>query len=340
MNYAPQQPYQAQYPQAPAQPPMQQPQAYAQPPMQQQYPAQYAPAPGGYPQQPYAQQPYQPQGQAPAGPPLATAGSLDDFYNQPSTASGPSISWKDKPIGHYIIGTVSRDVTVADVQQQTNPQGVPQTFKDGRPKWVMKVPLKVQPSPEHPDGEATWYVKGQAKDELVRAMAEAGHTGSPKAGANVVVQLTGKRSSGAGYNPSNVFAVRYSHDGGAPAAQPAPAAPEQQVQAPAPQQTPQPQYQAPQQMPAQQYAPQPTVDQTVQQQAATGQQPPQWAQPAAPAAQQPGQPVPGAQAPAQQYPAATAPQAAQQATPPPPSDLSPEQQQLLAGLTGGTPAGQ
>ena len=49
-----------------------------------------------------------------------------------------------------------------------------QVFKDGSVKWHMIVPLQVQQSQLFPEGKAAWYVKGQAKDELARAMTEAG----------------------------------------------------------------------------------------------------------------------------------------------------------------------
>ena len=45
----------------------------------------------------------------------------------------------------------------------------------------MKVPLRVQPSAAHPEGEAALYVRGQMRDELVRAMGQVGCSGAPKA---------------------------------------------------------------------------------------------------------------------------------------------------------------
>ncbi|MEP7738558.1 hypothetical protein ABKW28_12950 [Nocardioides sp. 31GB23] len=312
----PQQQYPPQFPQAPA--------------------PQYPQAPGGYPQQPYAQpqypaQQYPPQAQQqPAAPPLAT-GTLDDYYSQPSAASGPSLSWANAAPGTTVVGIVARDVTNSDIQQQTNPQGIPQTFRDGRPKYVMKVPLKVPASQSHPEGEATWYVKGQARDELVRAMAEAGATEkAPKAGAQVAVTLVGKRPSGAGYNPSNVFQVVYTPSGGGAGAQaPAPQQPAQQYQQQAPDQGQQ--YQQPVQQAAPQgQAPayQPSVDQTIQQQGATGQPAPAWAQ---------DQQQPQGQAPAQaqaqpQFQQPSQGQPGQQLQAPP--DFNSEQAALLARISG------
>ena len=290
-----QQPYgQPQYPAYPQQPQQQfpvQPQP-AYPP--QTYPQPVAPA---YPQQGYPQGAPQ---QAPAQP--LASGSLDEFYSQPSSSTGPSLSFKDKPVGTEYVGVVARDVTNADIQQMTDfNTKAPLFYRDGRPKFAMKVPLRVQPSQEHPEGEASWYVKGQARDELVRAMAEAGVDGAPQAGATIVIRLAGKRSSGAGLNPANVFEVRYIPAG-------------QQGQAPQPAQQPVQQVQpgagapspAPAPQPVQQYAP-PVQQAPVPQQAP---QVPVHPQAPAPA---PVQPTQGLQ---------------------PPADLSPEQQQLFAQLTG------
>ena len=307
-------------------------QQYPAPP-QQAYPPSYPQAPGYPPQQGYGQFPQQP----PSGPPQQplAQGSLDDFYSQPSAGTGPSISWTDKnsnqpkPIGTSYAGIVARDVTHADVQQQTDFRTqAPLFYRDGRPKFAMKVPLKVQPSPEFPEGEATWFVKGQARDELVRAMAEAGCDGSPKAGAAIVVTLVQRRNTSAGMSPANVVQVRYqpapghtTGQQGAPAAA-APAAPPQQVQPPQQEQFQQP--------PAHQFQGQ-QYGQAVQPQGQQG-LPPEWAQ----APQQAPQ-----QAPAQQFqqpavqqaqPPAQQPAQGQGLTPPP--DMSPEQQALLATLTG------
>ena len=292
-----QQQYPPQYPQAPQQ--GQQPY-----PPQQAYPP--APAPG-YPPQGYPQHQHQYPAQAPAQAPTQplAQGNLDDYYAQPSASTGPSISWTNadrsqKPVGTSYAGIVARDVTHADVQQQTDfNTKAPLTYRDGRPKFAMKVPLKVQPSPEFPDGEATWWVKGQARDELVRAMAEAGAYGPPQGGAGIVITLVGRRNSGAGLNPANVVQVRYQP--------PAGAVPQAPVQQPV-------QYQ---EQPAQhqEQAPQAPVQHQVQ-------APQQGFPPAA----QPVQP----QAPAQQVQQSVAAPG-----PTPPADLSPEQQELLARLTGG-----
>lgn len=216
----PQYPTQAQFPQQYAQPAAPaypaQPQ-YPTAPMPQ-YPAAPAPAYQGYPQQ-YAQP-------APAPAPLPQ-GTLDGFFEQPSSGGGPSFKFNGKPVGTSYAGIVARTVTNADVRAQTNNAGVAQTYKDGRPKLVMVVPMQVQPSPEYPDGVAGWWVKGQARDELARAMSEAGApAGPPEAGAAIRVTLTGQRAV-PNMNPQLLYRVEYIRPAGA---QPAPTAPEQVAQ--------------------------------------------------------------------------------------------------------------
>ncbi|KRB73058.1 hypothetical protein ASE01_19985 [Nocardioides sp. Root190] len=303
------------YPQAqqPAQP------QYAQPVPQQQY----APVQPGYPQQAYP--PAQPQQYAPQVPqqpaaPLAD-GSLDAFYSQPTMGGGPGISWKGKPDGYTVQGVVPRDVTNADVSQEvgapnTRDAGVPQFYRDGRPKFVMAVPLQVPASAEYPEGEAKLYIRGQLREELTRAMGEAGVSGAPTAGAIITTTLV-QRKQGRGTIPQNIFAVTYT-----PPGVPAPQVPQAQPQ--------------PVQQPVQQYAPAPQ-QQFVQQPVAQ----PQYAQhvPQQAPAQQPVQQyAPQAQAPVQQSVQQPVPQDpnafAAAGAPGVPAGLSDQQAQLLAKLTG------
>lgn len=298
------------------------------------YPQQYAPQQYGQPAPQQYGQPMGQPGQVPSQP--LAQGGLDEFYSQPTAGGGPGITWQDKagnkkPLGTTYVGVVARDVTHGDVQQQTNPQGMPQYFRDGRPKFQMKVPLKsvmigdgsgqYGPSPEFPDGEAAWYVRGQARDELTRAMAEAGVEGAPKAGSTIVVTLVQRRPSGAGFQPANIVQVRYiPADGAAGAAQvpaQAPVQPATSVEQPVAHPVAQPQVQQFQQpqvvQPRPGAQPQPVQVQQqyqqppVQQQAAPVQQP---------AAQPAGQPL-GM-----------------------PADFSPAQQELMARLTGQPASGQ
>jgi hypothetical protein len=245
-----------------------------------QYPAQY---PQGYQPQ-YGPPPapgYPPMQMATPAQPLAQ-GSIDDFYNQPSQGGGKALTFP--VVGTRYIGIVTRPITSTDIQQQTTPPAngsIPQFYKDGRPKFVMKVPLQMQPSAAYPDGLATWFVKSQARDELVRAMAEAGApAGPPEAGAIIDITFVAERAV-PGMNPAKQSHVAYTRPDGTTSS-PAPAQPQQPAPAPA-----------------------------------QAQQPLQPLQPPV-AYAQPQQAVP-----------------AQAAQPLPPSDLTPEQQALLAKLTGG-----
>lgn len=204
--------------------------------MQPNYP-QYPPQPP-VPQYPtgYAYPPQMPQQYAPPVQAPTTPATLDTFYDQPSAGGGPAFKFMDanrQPmVGKTYVGIVARPVTNADVRPQTDQQGVPQTYRDGRPKQVMVVPMTVVTSPEFPEGVAGWWVKGQARDELLRAMGEAGApAGPPEAGAGISVTLTGTRPI-PGFNPQFIYKVVYQRPAGAaavtaapmPAAAPAPAA--------------------------------------------------------------------------------------------------------------------
>jgi hypothetical protein len=215
MNYAPQQYIPPQgYPPA-------QPGPYQQAPAQPYPPQQYAPQQGYAPQPGYGQAPvqqYPPQyGQAPQQPPAVplAQGTLDDFYNQPSVGGGGGLKFSgpnNQPlIGQSYLFRVTRPLTAGDVQQQTDNLGKPLTWRDGRPKFVMIIPGELlEPSPNHPDGLAKWYCKGAARDELTRAMSEAGAPeGPPEAGSVIRVTLAGLRPSGPGMNPAHVFDVQY-----------------------------------------------------------------------------------------------------------------------------------
>lgn len=206
-------------------------------------PAQYAPAPQQFVQQPqYAPQGYPQVPQAPA--PQPAAGSIDQFYSQPTQSGGPSIAWSSnngtvqKPIGTTYSGIIARDILDGDIQQDSDPKtGQLKTYRDGRPKFFMKIPLRVQPSEEFPEGEATWYVRSQARDELARSMQEAGVTGAPKGGDAISIQLVERRPSRGGGMPANIVRVVYAREG-QPVGVPAPV--EQPVQYAQPVQTAQP----------------------------------------------------------------------------------------------------
>lgn len=196
------------------------------PGQQYQVPAQYQVPVQQYPQAPTTPVPAVPQ-----------TGSLDAFFSQPSSAGGPSWKFNGKPIGTTYTGIVARKLTNGDVRVQTNNAGQPVTTRDGRPKYVLVVPLIVEQSPEFPDGRASWWCKGQAREELVRAMAAAGCDAptieqGPEEGARITVKLAGTRQI-PNMNPQLLYEVTYERPAGvvqqaqqsevAPAPAPAPA---------------------------------------------------------------------------------------------------------------------
>ena len=221
---------------------------------------------------------------------------------------------------------MSRPLTHGDVQQQTQVgTNQPAFYRDGRPKFVMKVPLRVAVSQAHADGQAQWFVAGAARDELLRAQLEAGAPeGPPEAGAVIYVQCTGTRPAGPGMNPAKTYAVRYWRPGDPQGAQ---FAAQCGIDTSGVTTTPADNGQAPQMPPAAPPAPVQTAPQMPQQHVP---------QPPAPSA-----PVPP-QVPAQAAPPAPAPTAVPQAPQPPApggnGGLTAEQQALLAQLTG-QPAG-
>jgi len=173
-----------------------------------------APAPQAQPQQEYSN----PAAVQPAA--QLARGTLEDFYNQPTSGSAPSITSKfftKRAMGSWLSLEVLRDVTNADVKQQTTPQGQPQTFRDGRPKFVLVVPVKVTGSSdgthvtEFPDGEGSLWVKGVLSDELRRAMTAAGDpSGYPKGGAQIVMQSAGEKASRTpGFSATKLYSLQY-----------------------------------------------------------------------------------------------------------------------------------
>jgi len=318
------QPYNPQYqqqapqgyaPQAPAAPQYAQ-QQYAQPPA----PQNYAPN-TGYVQPQVQQAPpaYAPQGYtqpqqafAPQAPVQQEQYTAADFWGQPSGGSGPALSWPQ--IGTVYNVAVARDVRNTDVHPQTDPKKQPgqegyyKTFTDGRKKLEIRIPLRLQPSQAYPQGEATFYVKGADRDELVRAMQAAGVTPDqdgalwPKAGDTFQVHYFGDKPNRMGA-PTKQKQITYTVGNGT-----------------VPQEYLQPAVQQFQQAPPQQYA----------------QQPQQFAPPQAPNGY--------AQAYVQQAPPAppqyaAPPQQFQQA-PPPPAPPQPGSQLPPGGIPGLSPEQQ
>lgn len=317
---------------------------YPPPGQQPQYPPQQQPA---YPPQQPAYPPQQPQYAPPAPayyPPPAPAYpqppanlDIDDFYDQPA-ASGKSISgWFQTP-GQSISGVVARAISKADIRPQTDmqtKQPLPPRA-DGSVRSTMSIPLLVQPSPDFPDGRASWIVGPSDREDLDFAMQAAGCKPKtvPEAGAVITVTFTGLKQIPGFGAPKKVKTVTYQRPANAnghasPAPQPEPApVPQYDSQQPYANQAPGYQYAPPQpsSVPAPQYAP-PAPQPQYQAPQYAPQQPPfqaPYADPNAQAAQPNGGPVP----PPQQ-PAAPAPQYAA------PDNLTPEQAERLRQLTGG-----
>lgn len=359
-GYAPQQggyqtydPNQQQYPQQAPQGYGYAPQgpAYAPPPnqYQQQVPNGYQ----SYGQQQPPQQPPQPQG---------AKGSLEDFYGQPSQGAGKGLTWNQVPNGYTYVGVVQRTPTDGDLFQDSDPKsGQLKTWKDGSPKFVLPVQLRIHHLDQmqqmtYPEGDARMFLRGGLRDELNRAMAEAGDSGVPKQGALVIVTLTHRKP---GQNiATNVYEVHYypegvweqsfsqyvylkpSHSG----------QPQTQQQYPTPQQAPAQQYpqagapQNTQQAPYEQQAPAPgSVPYAAPAQAAPA--PQQYAQPqygqqaydpnSAPVQGNPEVYAPNPQAPVNQGPAPYQPAAQPQNT-----QQAPVQEQLPYAQPQQAPAGQ
>jgi hypothetical protein len=198
------------------------------------YGQQPGPGPGYGPQQP----PFDPRygqpgpgyGQPPQPGPALPRPSVQDFLDQPAGGSGASLGAFFRVPGQSIRGTVARPIGPGDIQVQTDKNNRPQQFKDGRYKYVMIVPLAVQ-HVEFPDGRAAWYVKGQARDALAAAMAQAGApAGPPEPGAVIDITFTGERES-PGWNNQKLYHVVYYRPAGAQQAQ-APGVPPESAPAP------------------------------------------------------------------------------------------------------------
>lgn len=198
-----------------------------QPPYQPQYPPQqggyvpapqggYMPSPQGFVQAPYAPPPGygMPNGQMAPPAPVGAQGGLEDFFGQPATGGGKGVSWKGVPDGFTIYTVVARPITDGDVFQESDPQTKAlRTFRDGRPKFALQVPVRfLVPLPSHPDGDGRVFLRGQLRDEVTRAMAEAGAPeGAPESGAFMRITLTHRKP---GNNiAQNIFAVLYRSPG-------------------------------------------------------------------------------------------------------------------------------
>lgn len=137
--------------------------------------------------------------------------------DQPASGEGKSLSFNVP--GQRYVGQVVRDITDADVSQQTDPMtGALQTYQDGRPKLVMKIPLLIQPQADYPDGTAVLYINHNLRTELARAMQVAGADYQVPKGGDVIDitythQQQGQRSN---LSPKKMKRIVYTKGQGVP----------------------------------------------------------------------------------------------------------------------------
>lgn len=128
---------------------------------------------------------------------------------------GTSFSWKDKPIGTTIEGTVTR---VPEVRQQTDMKtGELETWDNGDPKMQLVVALQTTlRESDDDDGVRNVYVKGSKKPEsksmhaAVAGAVQATKAKGLEVGGTLKVTLSGKHpSSTKGFNDANEFEAVY-----------------------------------------------------------------------------------------------------------------------------------
>lgn len=133
--------------------------------------------------------------------------TLDTFFG----GGGKSFSWKDKPIGTTISGTIT---AVHPPQQQTDPaDGSLQFKKNGEPKMSVRIDLATdERDPEDPedDGLRGLYVQGWMQGAVGDALRKAGRNGAPEVGARLTVKLSERAPNDRpGLNPTNKFVAEY-----------------------------------------------------------------------------------------------------------------------------------
>lgn len=121
----------------------------------------------------------------------AAAGSLAAMFEQPNAGAGPSINPTSKsPVGTTVVMTVARDVTDADVRQNTSPEGTLLWRNDGSPQFLMVVPVIDAATGE----EKGLYVSGPLWTKLNDAMHKAGYpaNSAPRGGDTIAVKKSGE----------------------------------------------------------------------------------------------------------------------------------------------------
>lgn len=217
--------------------------------------------------------------------------TLESFF---SGGGGKSVSWKDKPIGTTVTGTI---LAVHPPQQVTDPaDGKPKFNRNGQPIMQVRVDLQTDfrnwelcKPPDDPsqvdDGARALYVGGWMQGAVGDALRKAGRQGPPEVGGWISVTLTERTpNENPALQPINKFVAQYQSPAaqatgqffqppqngyaGAPQQQPVPAqsaaAPQYVQQATAaPQAPPMPPYVAPQPPAAPPAAPAPPRPDTI-----------------------------------------------------------------------------
>lgn len=138
-----------------------------------------------------------------------TTPTLDSFF---SGGGGKSVSWKDKPIGTVVSGTIK---AVNPPQQQTDPvTKLPVFKKDGvTPKMSVRIDLQTaerDPSDPDDDGVRSLYVQGWMQGAIGDALRKAGREGAPEVGATLKVALSERTpNDNPALAPTNKFVAQY-----------------------------------------------------------------------------------------------------------------------------------
>lgn len=152
-----------------------------------------------------------------------TAPGINDFYSG-GGGGGPSVSWKDKPIGSKISGTI---VATYEPQQQTDPSDGSLVFykkgpRAGQPKMSARIDIQTEfrnwemckPPQDDPDavddGLRGLYVQGFMQGAVKTALRKAGADGAPEVNGWLSVELVERRKNeNPALNPINVFEAEY-----------------------------------------------------------------------------------------------------------------------------------
>jgi hypothetical protein len=136
-----------------------------------------------------------------------TAPTLDSFF---AGGGGKSVSWKDKPIGTSVSGTIKM---VHPPAPQIDPVTQQPVVKNGVTKMQVRIDLLTDerdPSDPDDDGTRSLYVKGWMQGAIGDAMRKAGVQGAPQVGAKLHVELTEREPNiNPALNPTNKFQATY-----------------------------------------------------------------------------------------------------------------------------------